>query len=136
MKIAIKANPNRGKEIISLLESLGGTKTTLSGDGELYTYYIDDNNVIRYANAPKNYKVYTLEEFEKEFPFKSGDKVKDCSDGEIGVITDLTFIDNMLIYNVDFVNSGQAFMLTEHLKSYKEMKEERNITLTLEKAKE
>ena len=40
------------------------------------------------------------------------------------------------MYNVDFVNSGQAFMPTEQLKFHKEMKEERNITLTLDKAKE
>ena len=137
MKIAIQANPSRGKEIISLLESLGGINNRYwTGNGKLYTYYINKNNIIQYDYAPKDYKVYILEEFEKEFPFKIGDKVRDCSDGEVGVITGLPFIDNMLIYNVDFVNSGQAFMTTEQLKPYKEMKEERNITLTLDKAKE
>ena len=75
MKIAIQANPSRGKEIISLLESLGGSNHQLNGNGEIYTYYIDNNNIIRYNDAPKDYKVYTLEEFETQFPFKIGDEV-------------------------------------------------------------
>ena len=132
MKIAIQANPNRGKEIISLLETLGGTKTTLSGDGELYTYYIDDNNVIRYNDAPKNYKVYTLEEFEKEFPFKIGDKVVALADNKSYKIIALEHFNDKLCYKLD-----NSFHYTPQvLKPYKEMKEERNITLTLEKAKE
>ena len=67
MKIAIQANPSRGKEIISLLKSLGGGDTLLDGNRKSYTYYIDENNMIRYDDAPKDYKVYTLEKFEKEF---------------------------------------------------------------------
>ena len=80
------------------------------------------------------FKVYTLEEFEKEFPFKVGDKVKDCSDDEIGIILGFIDIDGELMYVVDFEKSGHANMPTEELKPYKEM--ERNITLTLDKAKE
>ena len=133
MKIAIKANPSRGKEIISLLETLGDTKTTLSGDGELYTYYIDDNNVIRYNDAPKNYKVYTLEEFEKEFPFKIGDRVITITTNLRGIITNLK--ENGWYY-VKCDNGHFVYIFRQHLKLYKEMKEERNITLTLEKAKE
>lgn len=40
------------------------------------------------------------------------------------------------MYVVNFEKSGHANMPAEELKPYKEMKEERNITLTLEKAKE
>ena len=144
MKIAIKANPNRGKEIISLLESLGGTKTPLSGSGVLYTYYIDDNNVIRYNDAPKDYKVYTLEEFEKEFPFKIGDLCIYSSDilGKDSVvkILGMTIENDCIMYEVghkDIVaKHTYIYRKRETLKPYKEMKEERNITLTLEKAKE
>ena len=134
MKIAIQANPNRGKEIISLLKSLGSTKTTLSGDGELYTYYIDDNNVIRYGNPPIDYKVYTLEEFEKEFPFKIGDKVID-HEGDVAIITGFAHIEEKLGYSLQYKN-GRGTATSGILKPYKEMKEERNITLTLDKAKE
>lgn len=138
MKIAIRGHQTRKKEIARILESLGGknhAKHTFVYNDLLY-YLDSDNFIICSLVTPSGYREYTLEEFEKEFPFKIGDKVKDCSDGEIGVITDLIFIDNTLMYNVDLVNSGQAFMLTEHLEPYKEMKEERNITLTLDKAKE
>ena len=142
MKIAIQGHLTRGKEIIQILESLGGKKLYYSDASDKYlVFFIDDKGYISclHYESPivkECSKVYTLEEFEKEFPFKIGDKVRDCSDNEIGIIDDLLFIDNALMYNVDFVYSGQAFMPTEQLKPYEEMKEERNITLTLDKAKE
>ena len=133
MKIAIQGHPTRGKEIISLLESFGSIKSTLEGDGELYTYYIDKNNVIRYDYAPKDYKVYTLEEFEKEFPFKIGDRVITITTNLRGIITNLK--ENGWYY-VKCDNGHFVCIFGQHLKLYKEMKEERNIKLTLEKAKE
>lgn len=133
MKIAIKANPSRGKEIISLLESLGGINSTLEGNGEFYTYYIDEHNVIRYHDAPTDYKVYTLEEFEKELPFKIGDKVI-TNMGHIGVIEKLS-LGSVSTYYVK-TNDTNYWCTSSALRLYKEMKEERNITLTLEKAKE
>ena len=146
MKIAIKANPNRGKEIISLLESLGGIKGTLTGSGTLcfFCYYIDKNNLIRYDIPPEDYKVYTLEEFEKEFPFKVGDLCIYSSDilGKDSVvkILGMTIENDCIMYEVghkDIVaKHTYIYRKRETLKPYKEMKEERNITLTLEKAKE
>ena len=131
MKIAIKANPDRGKEIISLLESLGGIKGTLDGNGYYYTYYIDKNNMIRYSSPPKDYEVYTLEEFEKEFPFKVGDKVTIITDIPYKIVA-LEYYMGRLCYRLD---NGLNYN-SEALTLYKEMKEERNITLTLDKAKE
>lgn len=141
IKIAIQGHLIRGKEVIQILESLGGKNINdLFGTAESCGYYYHINNCNIIALSPKhdlhNYKFYTLEEFKKAFPFKVGDKVRDCSDNEIGIIFDLIDIDNKLMYNVDFVNSGQAFMSTNELKPYKEMKEERNIILTLKKANE
>ena len=131
MKIAIQANPNRGKEIISLLKSLGGRDTSLEGDGEIYTYYVDGTGIIQYDEAPKDYKVYTLEEFEKEFPFKIGDRVISITTGYIGTITKLS--ENGWYY-VNYDNGNFACAFGQNLKPYKEM--ERNVTLTLDKAKE
>jgi hypothetical protein len=140
MKIAIQGHQTRGKEVIQILESLGGINSALFKGSKDCWYFIDSyghiSNGYRFVLCSKGFKTYTLEEFEKEVPFKIGDKIMDCSDDEVGIITDLLFVDNMLMYNVDFVNSGQAFMPTEQLKFYKEMKEERNVTLTLDKAKE
>ena len=137
MKIAIQGHVDRGKEIIQILESLGGINDGLHEGNNPDCYYeLHGNSIWCVSTKGINFKYYTLEEFEKEFPFKIGDKIMDCSDNEVGTIIDLIYIDNGFFYNVDFVNSGQAFMPSEQLKPYKEMKEERNITLTLEKAKE
>ena len=141
IKIAIQGHLIRGKEVIQILESLGGKNINdLFGTAKSYGhyYYINNCNIIAISQKHNlhNYKFYTLEEFKKAFPFKVGDKVRDASDNEIGTITNLIYINNKLFYNIDFVNSGQAFMLTKQLKLYKEMKEERNIILTLEKANE
>lgn len=140
-KIAIKGHPDRGKEVIQILESLGGKNNIpLKGDSIASYYYIDynDNNriychSITYVN--KYCKKYTLEEFKEKFPFKIGDKVRDVSDNEIGIILGFIDIDGELMYVVNFKKSGHTNMPAEELKHYKEIKEERNITLTLEKAK-
>ena len=140
MKIAIQGHPTRGHEVIQILKSLGGkNKKGLNGSKE-YWYFINSDGYIRndYKSVLqyKGFKTYTLEEFEKEFPFKIGDKVKDCSDNEIGTILRFIDINGELIYVVKFEKSGYGYMPAKELKPYKEMKEERNITLTLEKAKE
>ena len=139
MKIAIQGHPTRGKEVIQILESLGGINDCrLTGTAKECHYYIynDPYKGIRCHNwgYVDKCKKYTLEKFEKEFPFKVGDKVKDCSDNEVGTILGFIDIDGELMYVVNFEKSGHANMPAEELKSYKEM--ERNITLTLDKAKE
>ena len=75
MKLAIKGHPERGKEVIELLEMMGGVNTHRhSGKyGKLCVHC----NVI-YSTAeiiPGNYVLYTLEQFEQKFPFKIGDNV-------------------------------------------------------------
>ena len=133
MKIAIQGHPTRGKEVIRILESLGGKKRD-DLTGRMFSQYYFINC---YGDIDLNLKInllnhnfYTIE----EFPFKIGDKVKDCSDDEIGTILGFIDIDGELMYVVNFEKSGHANMPAEELKLYKEM--ERNITLTLEKAKE
>ena len=68
MKIAIRGHESRGKEVIQILESLGGKNTEgLEGIYKTF-YYIDDKNEIgddHKKNFPPTYKLYTLEEFEK-----------------------------------------------------------------------
>ena len=145
MKIAIQGHPTRGKEVIQIFKDLG-TKDLMDHTGLHidWVYMRDDslrpNQLIVGTDIAflkgYGYRIYTLEEFEKEFPFKIGDKVKDCSDDEIGTILGFIDIDGELMYVVNFEKSGHANMPVEELKPYKEMKEERNITLTLEKAKE
>ena len=135
MKIAIQGHLSRGKEVIQILKSLGG-KSRDDLTGRMFSQYyfinchgdIDLNLKINLLN----YKFYTIE----EFPFKIGDKVKDSSDNEIGTILGFIDIDDELMYVVNFEKSGHANMPVEELKPYKEMEKERNIKLTIDKAKE
>ena len=135
MKIAIQGHPTRGKEVIQILESLGGKNTEkLEGIYKTF-YYIDDKNEIgddHKMNFPPTYKLYTLEEFEKEFPFKVGDIVLLKGLNKPYEIIALELYMNKLCYKLD---NGLHYA-PETLTTYEKMKEERNITLTLDKAKE
>lgn len=134
--IAIKGHLKRGKEVIQLLESLGGIdKWNHTGECVNYAYYIDHCNNI-YSFEISRYhgdrKIYTLEEFEKEFPFKIGDIVLIAGTKSPNKIIALELYMDRLCYKL---NNGLHYE-SEVLKPYKEMKEERFVILTLEKAKE
>lgn len=136
MKIAIQGHPTRGKEVIQILKNLGGiNRMNNSGRYAKYFYYIsgDDNTIAWTCIRPQHLGVYTLEEFEKEFPFKIGDRVITITTNLRGIITNLK--ENGWYY-VKCDNGHFVCIFGQHLKLYKEMKEERNITLTLDKAKE
>lgn len=78
--LAIKGHPTRGNEVIEILEMLGGKNTILVGKDVQCFYYIDTNNNFmrlghtNYCN-PKDFIIFTLEEFLEKYPFKVGDKV-------------------------------------------------------------
>lgn len=86
-KLAIKGYPTRGNEVIELLKMMGGiNEFNLSGKGENSIYYLRyyvDNVVadILYQTYPNtnddDFKIFTLDEFYKKYPFKVGDKVMD-----------------------------------------------------------
>lgn len=136
-KIAIQGHPTRGKEVIQILESLGGVNgCQLEGNSENSYYFIScNNNIIDCCDkCYVRYKKYTLEEFEKDFPFKIGDKVKHIT--SIGIIKEYCYINNEPAYKVESMELGIIVTIAAKiLEPYKEM-EIRNITLTLDKAKE
>lgn len=134
MKIAIQGHLTRGKEVIQILESLGGINRMYhSGRFVNYLYYIssDDNTIAWTCIRSEYFKVYTLEEFEKEFPFKIGDRVISVTTNSIGTITKLK---QNGWYYVRYDNGNLVCVCRRRLKLYKEM--ERNVTLTIDKAKE
>jgi hypothetical protein len=136
MKIAIQGHPTRGKEVIQLLESLGGRNIgdCLGTRSDKY-YYLDPCLNISATSVRYNFKeseIFTLEEFEKEFPFKIGDKVID-HEGDVAIITGFAHIEEKLGYSLKYEN-GIGTATSGILKPYEEM--ERNIKLTLEKARE
>ena len=78
--LAIKGYSTRGNEIIKILEMFGGKNTTLEGFDIHCFYYIDTyNNLMRLGHAnycnPKDFVIFTLEEFLEKYPYKVGDKV-------------------------------------------------------------
>jgi hypothetical protein len=137
MNIAIRGHEFRGKEVIQILKSLGGKHDCLlRGNDKSNYYYIEPNKNkgIRchdddYVNSCKK---YTLEEFEQEFPFKIGDIILLKGVNKPYEIIALEWYMNKLCYKLD---NGLHYA-PETLTTYKEMKEERSITLTLDKAKE
>lgn len=136
MKIAIQGHPTRGKEVIQILESLGGKNTALFKGNQAFWYFINSyNNIVNdyeFVLTRAGFKTYTLEEFEKEFPFKVGDIVLLKGVNKPYEIVALEWYMNKLCYKLD----NELHYAPETLTTYKEMKEERNITLTLDKAKE
>lgn len=133
IKIAIKGHLTRGKEVIQILESLGGINTqNYLGNNFGHYYGIYGNTIICSCTKSDNYKYYTLEEFEKKFPFKVGDIVLLKGTNDPYEIVELTQFMNTLCYKLD----NGFYYIPNVLTTYEKMKEERNITLTLDKAKE
>ena len=140
MKIAIKGHKSRGKEVIQILESLGGQNIHgyWGHSGDSIYYYINKHCKIIYDSihflSLYNYKLFTLEEFEKEFPFKIGDEVTIIGLPDFPkVITQMVWDCGEILYSFEGLNN--TWFGAKSLKKF-EMKEERNITLTLDKAKE
>ena len=79
-RLAIKGHSTRGKEIIELLEMLGGKNCYNFSGFDGYAYYVIEGcqNEIRageYIFGDEDMHFFTLEEFYEKYPFKVGDKV-------------------------------------------------------------
>ena len=82
-RLAIKGHPTRGKEVIKLLEMMGGKNpdNVYSGKDNYHFYFIDETGYITTKLYPdcswikSTYQIYTLNEFYEKYPFKVGDKV-------------------------------------------------------------
>ena len=79
-KLAIKGHSSRGKEVIELLEMLGGKNCYNFSGFDGYAYYViaGCQNKIKageYIFGDEDVYFFTLEEFLEKYPFKVGDKV-------------------------------------------------------------
>ena len=75
--LAIKGHLKRGKEVIEILEMLGGENLNLFQGNNCKKFYFIYNEVIcKSFGSDKIYGVecFTLEEFLEKFPYKVGDK--------------------------------------------------------------
>lgn len=78
--LVIKGHATRGKEVIELLEMLGGKNSTkLVGSASSCGYYIDSDGNIAYHYYSSSYFndaiQFTLEKFLEKYPYKVGDYV-------------------------------------------------------------
>lgn len=107
-KLAIKGHPTRGKEVIELLEMMGG-KNNYKVDGANIncTYIIRhfDHSIIGGWSSSTEI-VFTLEEFLNKYPFKVNDKVIDKADGCLGVVCEMKWDEDVsdMKYCVAFGN--------------------------------
>ena len=83
-KLAIVGHATRGREVIRLLKMLGGnegfsdTGLRLGGTEVCCVYHIGTGGSIIYSHhsaVNDDFIVFTLEEFQKKYPFEIGDKV-------------------------------------------------------------
>jgi hypothetical protein len=81
-ELAIRGHATRGKEVIEILEMLGGTNVrNYKADYDSLCFYISKiTSIIYYGWANSCYDdatatIFTLEEFLEKYPYKVGDKV-------------------------------------------------------------
>lgn len=82
--LAIQGHATRGREVIELMEVLGGTQASpMVGENTNHWYYLNPIGIIVYSIGKPigdNYSFYSLEDFLEKYPYKVGDKVimNDC----------------------------------------------------------
>lgn len=146
--IAFVGHLSRGKEIIQILKSLGGKEmesqfARLYGTNEHYIYFISKHGYIICEELTIEYKdkydLYTIEEFEKEFPFKIGDKCEYYShafnDTLPATITGFVEAGGILMYRIENNYRANIYIQSKYLKPTS-MTTQRTVQITLEKAKE
>ena len=112
-KLAILGHPTRGKEVIKILEMLGGKNLKGTGSDETCIYTIDSTSSFiepipfydfsskYYDNLHTEYHIFPFENFLEKYPFKVGDKVQDkgsTSCGTIYEIEKMIWEDNQIKY--------------------------------------
>lgn len=122
--LAILGHPTRGKEVIKILEMLGGQNISNNKGNGLYLYYIDDNNFIGLKTQYQtNFIIFTLEQFIEKYPYKIGDKV--LLDNQVKVIKGVGWDskNNEVIYTLEANINGtktQYQVFNYDLQPYKE----------------
>lgn len=127
--LAIKGHVTRGKEVIEILEMLGGRNVrNYACDLTDYAYSINGQGIIDWhiphPNSPL--VIYTLEEFLEKFPYKVGDKVivKGLSEYPKNIHF-MKWSDGNIHYSFD----SETWFLPAALKPYKEETMEEKGTL-------
>ena len=131
--LAILGHPTRGREVIEILERLGGHNYSsgLLGKAKFY-YYIGNYNSISYISKEKlsdSFITFTLEEFLAKFPYKVGDKVLINAGEDICTIKSMTWDkkNGRVAYRIGEINGileNEDFWFANEMGLYLEQKEE------------
>jgi hypothetical protein len=131
IKLAIRGHKTRGKEVIEILEMLGGKMFPKStGTDSFSNYYINHNGHILYYpydhilsnlsyDCNDDVIEYTLEEFLKKYPYKLEDRVKNVY-GDCGKVYEMKWIDDEIQYRLNFGHSISGWYGADELQPYKE----------------
>lgn len=130
MKLAIKGHPERGKEVIKLLEMMGGKNPNCTGNCSSAYYHID-NGLIKVDCIVSNHYLYTLEQFEQMYPYKVGEKVlylNGRKEWVEGIIDKMIWNDNngtltYYVNSIDGTSAGQATTMFLKPMKQKELKD-------------
>ncbi len=124
-QLALKGHKTRGKEVIEILQMLGGRKTVYGGTDTLCIYFLNDFGEITSelyrdsALTSLTYDVYTLEEFIEKYPYKIGDKV--YLDNKLCSIIWMCWECNNIYYTVQGIDDMfTKKVVADELKPYKE----------------
>lgn len=131
--LAILGHPTRGREVIEILEMLGGHNYSsgLLGKAKFY-YYIGNYNSISYISKEKlsdSFITFTLEEFLSKFPYKVGDKVLINAGEDVCTIKSMTWDkkNGRVAYKIREINGileNNDFWFANEMGLYLEQKEE------------
>lgn len=122
VQLAIKGHPTRGKEVIQLLEMLGGKNIHNYVGTSNECYAIDDNKICTiYTSVAKidNCVIFTLEEFEKLYPYKVGDDVITKSNN-VYKIKEMMWNNKEIVYALTNGECTICWYNTAELQPYKE----------------
>lgn len=121
-QLAIKGHQTRGKEVIEILEMLGGNNPDkLISNFDYLGYFIgkETRNIYHFhlqGFDSKNVIIFTLEEFLEKFPYKIGDKVssKYLKNYEVSKM-EWESVNNRVIYKLQ----GMGWYSADELQPYK-----------------
>lgn len=137
-KLAIVGHATRGREVIRLLKMLGGNEglsdigLRLGGTEVCCVYHIGDGGSIIYSHhsvVNDDFIVFTLEEFQKKYPFEVGDAViytkfgDDCNDYPL-IIKSMKWTGTTIEYGFD----GYFTCLTKDLQMWKSKDNPTNVS--------
>lgn len=124
-KLAIKGHATRGKEVIEILEILGGEQSKPYLGNAIDCCYTIIGGEIDLDYPSDEYKVFTLEEFLEKFPYKVGDRVQHkgaTSCGSVFEVEKMRLVDEHVEYTVKrlWYHNGYSVVTAKDLQPFEE----------------